>query len=249
MILMRKTCVVAGIILALWMASSAVYAQEKRDKFEFSQQFSLLFDRDTIADTNTSYDGIRPRSRKSLMGIGAAFTYSPLRYLGLDSEYTFYAKNDFLQPLPNSYSIGNPPISADYRTANYNGPEHVALFGIRAGVQTKKIGLFVKARPGFAAFHPVYDCLPVANVNDYTVNAMDRCSETRMLNFAMDAGGVAELYLPHRAFIRLDAGDTYLKYGKTTMLFLGSTTRWINHTYGEDDRHHFQLKLGLGIKF
>jgi hypothetical protein len=78
---------------------------------------------------------------------------------------------------------------------------------------------------------------------------MNQCSETIMKKLAMDLGGVAEIYLRHRTFIRVDAGDTYLKFGKTQMLFSGSGVRWINWPYGEDDRHHFQLKLGFGVGF
>jgi hypothetical protein len=82
---MRKTRVLACIILSLWMALPAIQAREKQDKFEIAPQFSLLFDRDKNADT-----------QKTLMGVGTAFTYFPLKYVGLDSEYSFYTKRDFL---------------------------------------------------------------------------------------------------------------------------------------------------------
>jgi hypothetical protein len=59
------------------------------------------------------------------------------------------------------------------------------------------VGIFIKALPGFAVFHPANDCVPVANLNDYGVRPKDQCSEKRMKNLAMDLGGVAELYLPH----------------------------------------------------
>jgi hypothetical protein len=140
-------------------------------------------------------------------------------------------------------------MGSEKSKANYNGPAHIALLGIKAGVRTNKVGLFIKARPGFAVFHPVYDCVPVANILDLSVNPMNQCRETSMKNLAMDLGAVAELYLPHRTFVRLDAGDTYLKFGKTTMLFSGYDPQWINYTYGEDNRHHFQLKLGFGLRF
>jgi hypothetical protein len=215
------------------MASPAIQAKEKQDRFEIAPQFSLLLDRDKNTD-----------SIKYLSGVGVSFSYFPFKYVGLDSEYSFYPKNDFRQVLPGaSFGFGGEKLKA-----NYNGPAHIALLGIKAGIQTKKVGLFIKARPGFAVFHPVYDCVTVTSW--YTnLNPMDQCSETSMKKLAMDLGGVAELYLPHRAFIRIDAGDTYLKFGRTQMLFSGSGIPWINHAYGEDDRHHFQLKMGFGIGF
>jgi hypothetical protein len=215
------------------MASPAIQAKEKQDKFELAPQFSLLLDRDKNADT-----------QKYLMGVGMAFTYFPLKYVGLDSEYSFYTKRDFRQVFPGAAA----GFGSEKTKANYNGPEHIALLGIKAGVRTKKAGLFVKARPGFAVFHSVYDCAPTTS--GYTnLNLMNQCSETSMKKFAMDLGGVAELYLPHHTFVRLDAGDTYLKFANTKMIFSGSGIPWINRSYGEDDRHHFQIKLGFGVRF
>jgi hypothetical protein len=252
---MKKPNLLAFSIVLLWTASPAIHAQGKWDKFEIAQQFSLLLDRDRISDTQITDPGnVRLTSRKNLMGTGVAFTYFPLRFVGLDSEYTFYAKNFFLQPKPGaSVNWGGydlPPFYVDYRKANYSGPAHIALFGIKAGIRTKKVGVFIKARPGFADFHPANDCVPVVDNGRYTsVKWQDQCSEKRMKNLAMDLGGVAELYLPHRTFVRFDAGDTYLRYGKTTMVFSGYEPQWINYTYGEDNRHHFQLKLGFGARF
>jgi len=236
---MRRTCLLAGIILSLWTALPAIQAKEKEDKFEIAPQFSLLLDRDKNTDT-----------RKYLTGVGAAFSYFPLKYIGLDAEYSFYAKTDFLQLYPGTYFYGTSPLQINYMEtkANYNGPEHIALFGVKAGLRTKKFGLFVKARPGFAVFHPVYDCIPVADLFAPSA-AINQCSENRLKNFAMDWGGVAEIYLPRHTFIRLDAGDTYLKFGKTTNFYSGSGIPGWYKAYGDDDRHHFQLKFGLGIGF
>jgi hypothetical protein len=230
----QKAGLLVCIVVVLCMSSPDGYAQENRESYEIAGHFSLLLDRDTIADT-----------QKPLAGGGGTFTYFPLKYMGLEAEYSLYPEREFIQqPLPGTIGMAVKNL-----TTNYNGPQHTAFFGIKAGMRTKKIGIFIKARPGFAVFHPVYDCIPVADILDPGVIVMNQCSETHKKEFALDFGGVIEGYLPHHTFVRFDAGDTYLKYGKTVMLFSGSGVRWINYPYGEDNRHHFQLKLGFGVRF
>jgi hypothetical protein len=221
------------LVVLLFVLSPEIFAEEREDRFEVAGQFSLLVDRNRVAD-----------NKEAIPGFGATFGYFPLKYLGFEADCTFYAKKDFVSPTPGS-SLG----FNDFPVSNYNGPAHVTLFGIRAGIRSKNIGLFVKARPGFAVFRPVYDCVFIENILDPNVTVANSCSKSGKKDFAMDFGGVIEGYLPHHTFVRFDAGDTYLQFGKTGMFFAGNGVRWINTVYGDEDRHHFHLKLGFGIRF
>jgi hypothetical protein len=91
------------------------------------------------------------------------------------------------------------------------------------------------------------ESLPISRPTIGSINVMERCGMKHKKEFAMDFGAVIEGYLPNNAFIRFDIGDTYLKFGETAMLFSGSGVRWINHRYGEDNRHHFHFTIGFGI--
>jgi len=230
----RKVCLLFCFVVLVFVMSPGIFAKQKEDKFEVAGHFSLLLDRDKVAD-----------AKMVLPGFGGTLTYFPSKYLGLEAEYSFHVERNFLQPVPDTF-IGEASARGLYE-ANYNGPAHMSLFGIRTGMRTDIIGLFVKVRPGFAVFHPVYDCDPIAGV--WPADLTNQFGETHKKEFAMDYGAVIEGYLPHHTFVRLDAGDTYLQFGKTDMIFSGSGVRYINYQSGEDNRHHFHFRIGFGIGF
>jgi hypothetical protein len=60
---------------------------------------------------------------------------------------------------------------------------------------------------------------------------------------------VVEGGLGRRSFVRLDAGDTYLRFGGTNMLYAGSGVPWINYPYEPAGRHRFHLTVGTGVRF
>lgn len=104
------------------------------------------------------------------------------------------------------------------------GPPYATqgLFGIKAGGRTKHLGVFAKARPGFQT--------------NFVVNDREQAV------FAMDVGGVLEVYPNRHVVLRFDAGDIIIPFGDKVVgegLFaqrLGTT-------------HNFQLNLGVGIRF
>ena len=65
------------------------------------------------------------------------------------------------------------------------------LFGIKAGLRVKRLGVFAKCRPGFTFGTAVGNT-------------------TR---FALDLGGVAEVYSTRNLIVRFDLGDTILRSG------------------------------------
>jgi hypothetical protein len=203
-----------------------ILAQDKDDRFQAGGHFGFLFDRDKMADRT-----------RVLPEFGASLTYLLSRHLGFETESSFYPQQGFVRPLP-----GDSFMKQNILSSNYNGPAYMCLSGVKAGVRIGKVGIFAKARPGFAIFHPVYNCQPGAA--DYI-----QCTEVRKKEFAMDLGAVIEASVLRRTFVRLDAGDTYLRFGRTSMLFRGSGVPWINYPYGADHRHQFHLKTAIGFRF
>jgi hypothetical protein len=104
------------------------------------------------------------------------------------------------------------------------GPPYAVqgLFGIKAGKHTKHFGIFAKVRPGFQT--------------NFVVNQREQAQ------FALDVGGVAELYPTRHVVLRLDAGDVIIPFGSKVVgegLFAqrpGTT-------------HNFQYSLGVGVRF
>ena len=82
-----------------------------------------------------------------------------------------------------------------------NFGETQGLFGVKAGKRFGRVvGLFAKARPGFFRLGGA-----VAARNP-------ALGDTR---FALDLGGVVELYPSRRSFVRVDIGDTIIPLGDT----------------------------------
>ena len=104
------------------------------------------------------------------------------------------------------------------------GPPYAVqtLFGIKAGKHTKHLGIFAKVRPGFQT--------------NFVVNDREQAQ------FALDVGGVAELYPNRHLVLRFDAGDVIIPFGNKIVgegLFaqrLGTT-------------HNFQYSLGVAVRF
>ena len=82
-----------------------------------------------------------------------------------------------------------------------NGHETLALAGVKAGWRRHRIGLFGKIEPGFASFSPGLNVQIHPNQpNDYQ----------RRTNFALDTGGVLEIYPSDRTILRFDVSQTLI---------------------------------------
>jgi hypothetical protein len=82
-----------------------------------------------------------------------------------------------------------------------NGHEFLALAGVKAGWRRRRFGLYGKIEPGLASFSPGL------NVQIHP----DQPSEfQRRTNFALDSGGVLELYPSPRTILRFDVSQTLL---------------------------------------
>jgi hypothetical protein len=118
------------------------------------------------------------------------------------------------------------------RREGSEGNERQGLFGVRAGKRNSRYGIFAKARPGFTRFY----ALGRTGLNLF---------EQDRTRFTMDVGGVFEYY-PHRNLaVRVDAGDTMIRF-KTGDFFQQNFNR-----ISVQNRlsHNFQLNVGVAIRF
>lgn len=104
------------------------------------------------------------------------------------------------------------------------GPPYATqgLFGIKAGTHTKNIGVFAKVRPGFQT--------------NFVVNDREQA------RFALDVGGVFEVYPNRHVVLRLDAGDVIIPFGNN-VVGEGLLAQRLATT------HNPQWSLGVGVRF
>ena len=112
--------------------------------------------------------------------------------------------------------------------------EREGFFGVRAGKRTKRYGLFAKVRPGVTRFY-LLGVTPGPNVFEQ--------GHTR---FAVDVGGVFEYYLHRHAAIRVDVGDTMVRF-KTGDFFYKRLDEpmFVQRKLS----HNLQVNVGFALRF
>jgi hypothetical protein len=120
-----------------------------------------------------------------------------------------------------------------FSTAEVDLNRTQGLFGVKVGRHfgSPSIGLFTKARPGFMHFHG--ERQPGVSVNGTS-------------KFALDLGGVLEVYPARRIILRLDVGDTIIFYNNETIRRLslpGGPQQQLNTS------HSLQASIGIGFRF
>ncbi len=94
------------------------------------------------------------------------------------------------------------------------------LFGVKTGLRSEKAGIFGKFRPGFVRFGES----GVIPGQSFT-------------QFALDFGGVFELYPSRSVALRFDVGDTVIRFGSN---FTGGDTFYSNN---------LQISTGVAFRF
>ncbi len=111
-------------------------------------------------------------------GFGGRLTYNFKRWLAMDSSVNYFYRD---------------PHTGD---AQRGGRIIQGSFGPKAGLHTQRVGVFLKARPGFLSYGGVHD------------SYYPPFPTTRLTHFALDLGGVLEFYPSPRTMIRFDVGHT-----------------------------------------
>ena len=152
-------------------------------------------------------------------GFGGFVSYPLMRFLYADASVEFYPRG--------SKSVGFQD----------GGRIVQGLFGFKAGISRKRISIFAKARPGLIdATQTVNGFAPT------TGSPLTGGFQT----FALDLGGIVEIYATKRAFVRLDVGDTHLYFpDKFVTMTNGTATRIPGGSY----QHSMQYSAGYGWRF
>lgn len=160
-------------------------------------------------------------------GFGGRFTYNINKHLAVEAEGNFF-----------------PVEAQDYLEGLQGGHKTQALFGIKAGTRNRRVGLFLKIRPGLVNFsHIQPEPCGCANPPPYKFTETD---------FALDVGGVAEFYTSPRTFIRVDVGDTIVQSNSgVTLDLLGSVKdegSFVIKRAIRSTSHNPQVSVGVGFR-
>ena len=153
-------------------------------------------------------------------GVGTRFTYNIHKHIALEAEGNFF-------PTVRFNNSGT-------------GQKAQGLIGVRAGTRIGKIGLFGKLRPGAmflgAVSTTIENCFP--SFPGVT------CKRRGGSRFTLDAGGVAEIYPSEEIVLRVDFGDTMIKFNQDRIFLLSDQSRTLNGI-----SHNFQFTLGIAFRF
>jgi hypothetical protein len=208
------------------LCAVSLRAQSDEKKFEVGGQFSAI----RVPTTSITTAGAAfatTESPENNYGFGGRFGYQLSKYFTLEAEGNFFPRDRDLD----------------------GGRKVQALFGVKAGKRFEKFGIFAKARPGFiryergdyvfgsggcvALFPPPLGCFrPVPRTN-----------------FALDLGGVFELYPSNRTIIRFDAGDTIVHLPARNTAALANGSFLVVVSSPSETKHNFQGSVGFGFRF
>ena len=204
-------------------------AQADEKKFEAGGQFSLLR---LTSPTVTSGSGgtISGQDRETVPGFGGRFGYNISKHFALEAEGNFFPRDRDLE----------------------GGEKIQGLFGVKAGQRFEKAGVFVKARPGFVrSKRGDYRFVGGPQVSPPPLSSFRPVART---NFAIDLGGVVELYPSKRTIIRFDAGDTIVRLPTRNVAafqldspFPASSLVVVRAS--AETKHNFQGSVGFGFRF
>ena len=156
-------------------------------------------------------------SRES--GGGIRLAYNINKYLAVEAEGNVF-----------DFRIG------DYPTDEWLGAQ--GQLGVKMGLRNRRFGLFAKIRPGVVNF-------PSLKVHQRFCFPLQHCEDSgRSGNrLAVDAGAVVELYPTRRIIVRLDIGDTMIRFNDDA--FFGSSFMRINDGFS----HNAQFSGSVGYRF
>jgi hypothetical protein len=141
-------------------------------------------------------------------GVGGRVTFNLNDSFGIEGELNFF-------PQKRSNSLTAFPLFIDSTRTQ-------GLFGVKTGIRSEKAGIFAKFRPGFVRF---------GESGSLGVTAQS------FTQFAMDIGGVFELYPSRSVAFRFDVGDTVVRFGSN---FTGGDAFYSNN---------LQISTGVVFRF
>src|SRR6266478_9794568 len=132
-------------------------------------------------------------------GIGGRVTYNLNKHVALEAAGYFF------------------PRQCHFCGRVEEGQIAQGLFGIKVGKRFGKWGVFGKARPGLMNFSR--GNFVIAATSGTGLNAF-RIDFHHRTNLVLDLGGVLEFYPSKKIILRVDLGDTIIRYPQRTFTFL-----------------------------
>ena len=232
-------------VLCLLTKVGALYAQSPDvddHRFEAGGQFTLLTN--SIVNDLTIQCGtvlcpgtVFSKDRKTQAGFGGRITYNLNSHVAVEAELDFFPGADsFVEPEEFNHGFFLE-----------------GLFGVKAGKRFQKIGIFGKARPGFL-YASEGDLKPRPDVGCIAIfPSPATCYQTTSKNsFALDVGGVVELYPTPRTIVRIDLGDTMVHLSERNVSFINSATSFPRVgvlRLPSETTHNVQGSIGIGVRF
>jgi hypothetical protein len=157
------------------------------------------------------------------VGTGGRFAFNFSRWAAAEAEVNFYPREEAVLPMATS------PVIA--RVA-YHRRRVDAVFGVKLGHRSERFGVFGKVRPGFARLSDK----GVECVGEVCAFALLALPEYRT-EFALDVGGILEVYPSSRTIARIDLGDLMVSHRSLAPPCQDCTS------------HNFTSRFGVGYRF
>ena len=222
--LKKSLLLLTAILTAFSLYTQQARAQSDEKKVELGGQFSLL----RVPTLTANSTGVVSSGAETVPGFGPRIGYNASRYLTLEAEANFFLRDRDRE----------------------GGRKVESLFGVKAGKRFSQGGLFAKARPGFVRFSRgdyVQGTGGCAAVFPPPIGCFQPVAKT---NFAIDLGGVGELYPSKNTIIRFDAGDTIIRYGARRVAASSTTLNGlVVLSVVAETKHNVQASFGFGYRF
>lgn len=113
------------------------------------------------------------------------------------------------------------------------GNERQGLFGVRAGKRNSRYGLFAKVRPGYTRFYSLG-----------TTSSLNLFEQDRT-RFTVDVGGVFEYYPARNVSVRVDVGDTMIRFKSGDFFRQDFDRVFVQKRLS----HNLQINFGFAFRF
>ena len=242
-IMFKKSIIGIGVLAALLaFAAPQTMAQSSDYKVEVGGQFSALNLSSVVVTSTAPVICLVPpcpftvsleRSRHLEPGFGGRFGYRAGDHVTLEAEGNFFPRDRVFE----------------------DGRKVQGLFGAKVGNRWEKIGVFGKARPGFI-YHSKGDfgTRPTA-ICPAVFPPPIGCFEAKgKTGFALDVGGVLELYPSPRTIVRFDLGDTIVNLGDRRVAVsavppFSTIPGGVIISRPAETTHNVQASVGFGFRF